>query len=122
MESGVSIEYNQFKPRHILRDHIECFWTITSVSTEPAFSHHRVFPDGCMDVIFDFGDSQRRTPAYVVGTMSRPILSTVNGGVDLLGVRFKPGVSQAFFRIYPKLSVNFQPGGGRSGRGWDKPA
>jgi AraC-like DNA-binding protein len=51
-----------------------------------------------MDLLFDFraGDGRR---ALVIGTMSRPLIFTTTGLVDLLGVRFRPGGLAGFLPL-----------------------
>ncbi|MBI3556101.1 MAG: AraC family transcriptional regulator [Deltaproteobacteria bacterium] len=71
----------------------------TSLQSPVSGDTHRVLPDGCIDIIFDFGDLRPRSPAYVVGTMSRPVLVGMAGQVDLLGVRFRPGGCQPFLEF-----------------------
>jgi AraC-like DNA-binding protein len=66
---------------------------------------NRVSPDGCADVIIDLGaiwtgsglDDGRCT--YAVGTMRRASRVEVVGNVHLLGVRFRPGAAERFFRM-----------------------
>lgn len=93
--------YLEFPARTELRDHIECFWTITAApSLLKTPTENRILPDGCMDIIFDFKDSSNRFPAYVVGTMSHPLMVPMAGFVDLLGIRFKPGAIQPFLSFF----------------------
>jgi AraC-like DNA-binding protein len=87
--------YREFPPGQFLAASIECFWTST-VRTAPRISlFHRVLPDGCMDLLFDFMTVGSRR-ASIIGTMTRPLTITTTGPVDLLGVRFRPGGLSAF--------------------------
>jgi AraC-like DNA-binding protein len=60
---------------------------------------HRVLPDCCADIIFDFTGARGRSPAYVVGTMTRPICFSTSGTVDMLGIRFKAGAARSFLQV-----------------------
>lgn len=90
--------YKEFQPSAGLQEIVECFWTVKGPA---ANSHRPVFPDGGMDIIFNFGHpievisgGERlinRTSAFVVGNMTRPIFSRTMGTTDLLGIRFRPG-------------------------------
>jgi AraC-like DNA-binding protein len=61
-----------------------------------------VLPDGCMDILFSFGDPPRNvsgatSPArFIVGTMTRPAHFAGGGRPDIIGIRFKPGAAPAF--------------------------
>lgn len=60
---------------------------------------HTVYPDGCTDIIFNFGDPMiTKSPSYVndhpvfiVGIMTTSILTGTAGVQDLFGIRFKAG-------------------------------
>src|SRR5665213_2241408 len=82
--------YREFSPGPSLEGLVECFWSSTVTSASNASRFHRVLPDGCIDLLFDF-TAVRDRRATVVGTMSRPLTFTTTGQVDLLGVRFRPG-------------------------------
>mgnify|MGYP001558334923 CR=1 FL=1 len=94
------LEYREHPPQPVLKDHIVCFWSMVSCQFPQAKpQNHRVLPDCCADIIFDFTGARGRSPAYVVGTMTRPILFTTNGEVDMLGIRFRPGASRPFLQV-----------------------
>lgn len=89
--------YYERPPTKALKDHIQCFWIMQSspnLSTEN--NQHCVLPDCCADIIFDFTGIRAHSPAYVVGTMTRPLFFSTNSFTDLLGIRFKPGGIRAF--------------------------
>src|SRR5262249_9551998 len=81
--------YQEHRPGELLREHVECYWTVSS--PKPGRTQ-RVLPDGCMDIIFDLPQAL----ATIVGTMTRPLVTTASR--DLLGVRFRPGVAPALLR------------------------
>lgn len=87
--------YQEHFPGARLTDTVECFWTSTVAPAGGATVSHRVLPDGCMDVLFDFSPSSRQQ-AVVVGTMTQAMLVRRSGTMDLLGVRFRPGGLAAF--------------------------
>jgi AraC-like DNA-binding protein len=85
------MKYQEFLPSEPLAKFIECYWSIQG--HEQSVSN-TVFPDGCMDIIYDFSDhsfqhDDERT--VVIGNMTRPIEVMNSGHVDMLGVRFRPG-------------------------------
>jgi methylphosphotriester-DNA--protein-cysteine methyltransferase len=97
--------YEEHDPPAGLATHVQCFWT--SRSDRPvAAEDDRVLPDGCADLIFDFGDRDERGESvdggprsYVVGTMTEALLVRRTGRADMLAVRFRPGGAHAFLRV-----------------------
>lgn len=88
-------EYVEHPPPPGLRDVVACFWTTRGVYPPGTSLHHRVLPDGCMDVLVDVGAGR----ADVIGTMTRALEVRQSGPVDLLGVRFRPGAAPAFLGL-----------------------
>lgn len=78
--------YREHDPPPALAARVECLWTLRSDGAPPALT--RVLPDGCIDLIFDLGEAPR---GYAVGAMTRAVPVHVEGRVDLVGVRFRPG-------------------------------
>lgn len=70
---------------------IVCYWSLR-VADAPRFSS-RVLPDGSNDVLVDLTG---KTPPFVVGAMPQAEVVTLQGRVDLLGVRFRPGGAMPF--------------------------
>lgn len=98
-------EYFEILPAAPLLPYIECYWARVS-RAEKTPSSHLVLPDGCIDIIFNFGDLWERQssagrPAngkrsYIVGTMSAPLIVNSGKVVEFLGVRFRPGKAYKF--------------------------
>ena len=90
--------YSEVPPPDRLAPLVECFWTIRSDGPLTTSRLNRVLPDGCSDIIFNFGDppagrgaAYHRLHAFVVGTMRTAVNVWLKGSVDLLGIRFRPG-------------------------------
>lgn len=90
-------KYAEHAPCAALRPYIECFWSRPGRDDASAASSHRVLPDGCLDIVFNFGDSPVWRAA-VVGTMTRALVVEPGRREDFLGVRFRPGKAGAFLR------------------------
>lgn len=93
--------YREHAPRRALARHVECYWTARARIGPGGSIRDRVLPDGCMDILFSFGDAPSSggadTPeSQVVGTMTRPLDVEYGGEVHLLGVRFRPGGARAY--------------------------
>ncbi len=100
------MRYSERKPQPPLSCFVECFWTLQSdvPSTQP----ERILPDGCVELILNFGarfsqhdeHNHRLQPrSYLVGQMTGPILISPTGPVQLLGIRFQPGGTLPFLRL-----------------------
>lgn len=90
----ISSGYREHRPHPTLADHVACYWTIR-VSGAPAAGSDTVVPDGCLDFLFDLADGR----STLVGTMTRPLTVGRGGGMDLLGVRFRPGAISWFIDL-----------------------
>jgi len=102
------MRYSEIPPRPPLNDFVECFWTLDGDGPVPGASPDRILPDGCVELILNFGErfsqhvgNQRKLQPrnFLVGQMSGPILISPNGAVQLLGIRFHPGGTQPFLRV-----------------------
>lgn len=81
--------YRECPPGPVLTEWIECFWSGAGGGNQAPITH-RIVPDGCMDLIFNFGPDTNRKVS-VIGTMTRPLVFRTRGPADLLGIRFHPG-------------------------------
>jgi AraC-like DNA-binding protein len=111
------MRYREIQPRPPVDQFVECFWTLESdPSIEPGLPE-RILPDGCAELILNFGarfrehkenGAQELQPLhFFVGQMTRPILITATGVVQLIGIRFHPGGTLPFFR-HPMHEVTNQ--------------
>ena len=101
--------YREIQPSPALARFVECFWTLESDAGTPATQPERLLPDGCVELILNFGErfrehkddgkAERQPQHLLVGQMTRPILITPTGSVQLLGARFHPGGTLPFFRF-----------------------
>jgi AraC-like DNA-binding protein len=81
MTDFMQMEYREFLPHPLLRSTVECYWCVQGHSTDLWM----VYPDACMDILFDFGASE----TFVVGNMFKPIESHGTGYTDMFGIRFR---------------------------------
>lgn len=96
--------YREHEPHPALRRHVECYWTVTGRVGPGQANHLTVLPDGCMDILFNFGDPPLNggVPTgggCAVGTMTRALEVGRRGQVDVLGVRFRPGAATPFLPL-----------------------
>lgn len=91
--------YREHAPPAALAPFIDCIWTIRSEAALEAPVRSRVLPDGCVDIILDFGDHPATARSYLVGAMTRAVTVEQAGRVDMLAVRFRPGGASAILRL-----------------------
>lgn len=80
-----------YAPGRHLKPYVESYWTMVSAVELQKSIHHRVIPDGCVDIIFDLNVGSYREAASVVGTMTRPIFAELKKRVNYMAIRFLPG-------------------------------
>jgi len=91
--------YIEYNPHILLAPYIDKYWVSQGIVHED-FSM-KIFPDGCVDIIFAFGNSAQNramdecTP-YLVGTITSFLNEHFYGTMDMFGIRFKPGGVTAF--------------------------
>jgi AraC-like DNA-binding protein len=111
------MRYRETQPTEFLARFIECFWILESNGSVGPIQTERILPDGCVELIINFGAPFRESkpsgegevqPArFLVGQMTRPMLIAATGTVDLIGIRFHPGGTFPFFRV-PMHEINNQ--------------
>ena len=102
------MRYREISPQPPLDNFVECFWTLEGDGPTPGVTPERILPDGCIELILNFGErflqhtNGRRTLQprhFLVGQMTGPILISPTGRVELLGIRFHPGGTSSFMRM-----------------------
>lgn len=105
MENVMS--YREYHPHPQLRDHIDAYWTVQTDETAMPLPD-RILPDGCVDIILNLGTAVPVTShhlrlepgtVYLVGAMTRFSVTLPRQRAHLLGIRFKPGCFNAFYRM-----------------------
>jgi len=122
------VRFRRYSPSPRLSPFVRNFWTVWCDGTWVAPRTHRVVPDGCIDLVF-----ARRCPtadyrAFIVGTMTRPIIEPLMCHADYIAVRFGPGGFRHFFdapptdltdRIIPLDSLSVPSSLAEQLAGWD---
>jgi len=102
------MRYRELYPRNPLNRFVECFWILESEDPPQPAQTERILPDGCIELILNFGDrfSQHKSDKtsvqprhFLVGQMTGPIVISPGNVVDLIGIRFHPGGTMPFFRL-----------------------
>jgi AraC-like DNA-binding protein len=94
------MSYQEFPPDPKLAAYVQCYWAI-KIAGNDNNDFRLILPDGCTDVIFNFGDplvskssnvlEVNSLKSFIVGNMTRPILSRSQKHTNILGIRFSAG-------------------------------
>ena len=93
--------YHERSPSPLLESAIESVWSFSDDSGSFADQSHRVFPDGCIELIVHRGrpfgwkpegaPARSQPDAFVVGQLSEPMCLIPGDAFDVVGIRFRPG-------------------------------
>ena len=93
------MEYQCYNPRPDLQYVVKCFWTL-EMDAQSTPSRQRIIPDGCMEMIFHFGDPYRQffedgscitqPRSFVFGQITRFIEIEPTGVSGIISARFLP--------------------------------
>jgi AraC-like DNA-binding protein len=91
-----------------LAQYIRCIWTLRG-EPDASSGGDPVLPDGCVEIILNFGDRfrrhldngeiERQSLALIAGQITRSIAIEPEGRVDLVGIRFQPWGAAPFLRV-----------------------
>ena len=102
------MRYSTFEPSPELQQFIKCFWTLEDEGV-PVPAKQRVVPDGCMEMIFHYGDLYQQffengtsilQPRYFVfGQISNYIEISPTGKSGIISARFMPDGLMPFLTV-----------------------
>ena len=84
--------YQEFKPSEQLKNIVDSYWFFSSLDQ---LVNENILPDGCMDLIFNFGALTNSIPSNevgVTGMMTTYSNQSFERNTELLGIRFKSGM------------------------------
>ncbi len=102
------MEYKVYPPCPSLEKQVRYYWSLESNPGDAPHSRERIFPDGCIELIFNYRDlfikfqnnvplhEQHRTMLY--GQLKTYIEVEATGRVGLFSVRFNPAGLQPFIK------------------------
>jgi len=90
------MQYKEYQPNTLLSPYIETYWTSNVWGKGES---HKIFPDGCVDIIFTFDKTKGTFLARIVGTMTSFLEVIYPQTVQMFGIRFKPAGITAFTRV-----------------------
>lgn len=98
--TDVETNYREFRPPPQLADRLVCLWSSTAIGANAIHRQH-VLPDGCVDIVW-VGD---RAPT-VAGPATRHVIVELPTGVDVVGLRFRPGSVQTLLGVPAEELLN----------------
>ena len=96
-------------PNPELRSAVDCIWTLEANPDETAGAIEPVLPDGCPELVLQFGDRfervyedgrfERQSDLVFAGQLTSQVSLRPTGTVATLGVRFRPGSAAALLHM-----------------------
>ena len=93
------MNYQTFEPNQDLAPFVKCYWTLESPKEESP-EKQTIIPDGCMEMIFHYGDSYKQLAengtsiiqpkCFVIGQLTQPLEIEPTGETGIFSVRFHP--------------------------------
>ncbi len=109
------MKYQTHDPSHDLATLVKCYWTLESPKERP-YERQTIIPDGCMEMIFHYGDLYRQymengssiiqPRSFVIGQLTRPLEIEPTGKTGIFSVRFHPNGFLPFTTIPIKKMEN----------------
>lgn len=99
------MDYRIFEPARDLSHQIKCYWNLENDDDSNPHERERVFPDGCIELIFNYGDLMRKFENgseqiqerhFIHGQLKKFIELESTGKVGIFSVRFHPAGLQPF--------------------------
>lgn len=100
------MHYQEFIPSGSLSKYVKCYWHLEDLAPASPPSREKVFPDGCTELIFHYGDRFKKydspnsfhiqEKSFVHGQLKKYIELEPTGRVDVFSARFHPGGLQPF--------------------------
>jgi AraC-like DNA-binding protein len=102
------VRYREHSPPLSLVQYIRCIWTLRG-APDSAGGGDPVLPDGCVEIVLNFGERfrrhhengrvERQSRALIAGQITRSIAIEPEGTIDLVGIRFQPWGAAPFLRV-----------------------
>ncbi|MBD3897276.1 helix-turn-helix transcriptional regulator [Halomonas sp. ML-15] len=102
VQMATGLILRRFAPCALLRPYVQCFWQARGRASSEAAGVELLHPDGATGLLFNFGGvlerdgEQLRAVCWVDGPKRRTARLAVGETLDLLGVRFLPGMALPF--------------------------
>lgn len=107
--------YREYLPPQNLAAYVKCFWVLESGPDYQAGPTEQVLPDGCMEMVFHYGEAfhqyqssqlQRQPRSLLYGQITRFIELVPAAQVAMIAVRFHPWGLYPFLGLSPQEFTN----------------
>jgi|CXWL01.1.fsa_nt_gi AraC-like DNA-binding protein len=103
------MNYQTFTPTATLSRYVKSYWTLESSDENHTASSEKVFPDGCIELMFHYGDRFReykpgheaelQPRSFIYGQIEKFIEIEATGKIGILGIRFHPNGLRPFVKF-----------------------
>src|SRR5690349_8081771 len=102
------MKYLEVKPHPYLADYVKCYWFLEKDHVDFRQPAETVLPDGCVDLVFQFGSTlhilaqgevRPQPTAFLIGQLKQPLSLVSAGMTTTLGIRFYA------YGVYPFIEV-----------------
>lgn len=99
------MEYQVFDPQEKLSPYLKCYWNLDNDEDSAPHSRERIFPDGCIELIFNYADLMQKFENgkaeiqqrhFIHGQLKKFMELESTGKVGIFSVRFQPAGLQPF--------------------------
>ena len=100
------MEYNTYQPDNRLAKQVKFYWTLENKDTDAPHGRERIFPDGCIELIFNFGDRFMKFDSdtewhiqplsFIHGQLKTYFELQATGRIGIFSARFHPAGLQPF--------------------------
>lgn len=98
------MDYQVYQPQEKLSRYVKCYWSLENAGDMPHL-RERVFPDGCIELIVNYGDLMRKFENgveeiqqrhFIHGQLRKFMELESTGKIGIFSVRFQPAGLQPF--------------------------
>lgn len=102
------MQYSTYAPSELLSSYVKYYWTLEDVR-DSSLARERIFPDGCMELIFHYGDpfskyynenaTLKQPRSFIHGQLHSFMDVQANGKIGLFSIRFMPQGLHSFLKM-----------------------
>jgi AraC-like DNA-binding protein len=103
------MDYKEYHPCSELAKNVKCFWSIEDQTSPRSVGREKIFPDGCTELLFHYGDLFRKYDerggshiqdrCFIHGQLQKYIEVEPTGKIGIFSARFHPGGLQSFIPL-----------------------
>lgn len=100
------MEYSTYQPAESLAKQIKFYWSLDNKDTDAPHSRERIFPDGCIEIIFNCADRFKKfdndtdfhiqAPCFIHGQLKTYFELEATGKISIFSARLHPAGLQPF--------------------------